>query len=57
MIQREKLVLEIIAILGVVRSPVSKAAINKSIQELFDKKMLGEGSMGLARMSEILPSR
>ena len=50
MIQREKLVLEIIAILGVVRSPVSKAAINKSIQELFDKKMLGEGSMDLARM-------
>jgi hypothetical protein len=57
MIPREKLILEIIAILGVVRSPVSKTAIDKAIQALYDKKMLGEGSMGLARMSEILPSR
>jgi very-short-patch-repair endonuclease len=50
MIPREKLILEIIAILGVVRTPVSKTAINKSIQTLFDKKMLGEGSTGLTRM-------
>lgn len=50
MIPREKLILEIIAVLGVVRSPVSKTAIDKAIQALYDKKMLGEGSMGLARM-------
>jgi very-short-patch-repair endonuclease len=49
MVPREKLIAEVIAVLGVVRTPASKTAIDKSIKTLLDKKMLGEGSKGLAR--------
>lgn len=48
MIPKEKLITEVIAIQGLVRNPISKDAINESIQSLIDKKVLGEGSYGLA---------
>jgi len=48
MLDRERLILDVIAFLGLVRNDVSKKAIDKSIKVLIDRKSVGEGSTGLA---------
>lgn len=56
MIPRDKLISEVIAILGIIRNPISKDSIDESIQALMDKKVLGEGSCGLAKIQQDMQS-
>jgi very-short-patch-repair endonuclease len=55
MIPKEKLIYETIGMLGIVRNQISKDAIEETIQEMIDKKVLGEGSSGLAMVQQGVP--
>lgn len=48
MIPHDKLIAEVIAVMGLVRNPVSKKEIEKHITYMRNNKILGEGSAGLA---------